>query len=265
MSPLSPVTIIGATPKDIIDATADPDVFFTGSDTEIIPRAFPSNATYTQVFASADRDEYLASSSDMSIPISAMSAPLPTTVFVPSTSHMTPLPVLDSKAVWSGICMPSASALCLMALAMGCSESCSAAAAYGSIMSSLPSGTYMEVTSGQPSVIVPVLSNMTASTLPAASNVAALLNSIPCLAAFPVPMIMAKGVASPSAHGHDITRTDMRTVKEKDTLLPPAMSQSRQDATAMQMTAGTNTAAALSAILAMGALVPCAPSIIPTI
>ncbi|KUE74007.1 hypothetical protein AUQ37_06870 [Candidatus Methanomethylophilus sp. 1R26] len=62
-----------------------------------------------------------------------------------------------------------------------------------------------------------------------------------------------------------MTSTEMSAVTEYDTLFPPAIIHRRHTHTAVRMTAGTNTADTRSAILAIGALVPCAPSIIPMI
>ena len=113
-------------------------------------------------------------------------------------------------------------------------------------------------------MIVPVLSRTTRSMFPAASMVAAFLNRIPCLAALPVPTMIASGVASPRAQGQDITSTETITVTENDTLLPERNHRA-QHAAAMSSTVGTNTPATRSAMRAMGALVPWAPSIIDTI
>ena len=60
-----------------------------------------------------------------------------------------------------------------------------------------------------PSVIVPVLSRATAFILCAISRLSADFINIPCSAPLPVPTIIATGVASPKAHGQDITKTDI--------------------------------------------------------
>ena len=71
----------------------------------------------------------------------------------------------------------------------------------------MPLKTVMPVTSGLPSVIVPVLSSTTVSTRCAVSRASPDFTSMPFSAPLPVPAIIATGVASPSAQGHDITRT----------------------------------------------------------
>lgn len=65
----------------------------------------------------------------------------------------------------------------------------------------------ISVTFGFPSVIVPVLSKTIASILHATSSGSPHLIRIPFCAHFPVPTIIAVGVASPSAQGHAITMT----------------------------------------------------------
>jgi len=67
----------------------------------------------------------------------------------------------------------------------------------------------MSVTSGFPSVIVPVLSNTMVLILSPVSSASADLKRMPCSAPLPVPTIMATGVASPRAHGHEIIKTDI--------------------------------------------------------
>ena len=94
-----------------------------------------------------------------------------------------------------------------MALANGCSESASTAAA--SLTSSLSSQpwTRISVTSGAPLVSVPVLSMTTASIRAAASIAPAFLNRMPRFAPRPLPTMIAVGVARPKASGQVITTT----------------------------------------------------------
>ena len=63
------------------------------------------------------------------------------------------------------------------------------------------------VTTGWPSVIVPVLSKTTVWTPSMASKTVASLIKTPNLAARPVPTIIAVGVANPKAQGQAITTT----------------------------------------------------------
>ena len=65
----------------------------------------------------------------------------------------------------------------------------------------------ISVTTGFPSVIVPVLSSTTASMRRAVSRLSASFINIPFSAPLPIPTIMAVGVASPKAHGQAITST----------------------------------------------------------
>ena len=71
---------------------------------------------------------------------------------------------------------------------------------------------------------------------------------------------MATGVARPRAQGQEITSTAMPMDRQKRTPMPPAAAHSRAAATAMEITAGTNTALILSARRLMGALVEAACS-----
>ncbi|MPN35883.1 hypothetical protein SDC9_183385 [bioreactor metagenome] len=66
---------------------------------------------------------------------------------------------------------------------------------------------------------------------------------------------MAVGVASPIAQGQAMTSTAVRMVTANDRSFPAA-SQAIEDARAMTMTIGTNTAATLSAMPEMGAFFP---------
>ena len=111
-----------------------------------------------------------------------------------------------------------------------------------------------------PSVTVPVLSSTTVLTRPISSRLAADLIRMPFSAALPVATVMATGVARPRAQGQEITSTAMPMDRQKRTPMPPAAAHSRAAATAMEITAGTNTALILSARRLMGALVEAACS-----
>ena len=73
----------------------------------------------------------------------------------------------------------------------------------------------------------------------------------------PLPTIIATGVARPSAHGQEITSTEIALAKAKESVCP-AISQPIITTMAMPMTAGTKMPDTLSAILAIGALVAAA-------
>ena len=65
----------------------------------------------------------------------------------------------------------------------------------------------ISVTSGFPSVIVPVLSKTIVFTLQRVSRGSPPLIKTPFSAHFPVPTIIAVGVANPNAHGQAIINT----------------------------------------------------------
>ena len=75
---------------------------------------------------------------------------------------------------------------------------------------------------------------------------------MPFLAPWPVPTMMAVGVARPNAQGQEMTKTEMAILRanSKDS---PTNNQMTKAATAMRMTAGTKIELILSASLAMGA------------
>ena len=91
----------------------------------------------------------------------------------------------------------------------GCSDACSTDADIRMSSFSSMSSTRIFVTFAFPSVMVPVLSIATKSIHDNISNVCAFLINIPRLAPWPIPAIIAVGVANPNAHGQDITRTLM--------------------------------------------------------
>ena len=197
--------------------------------------------------------------SGTSIPSSLRNLVLPTSTIRPSTSHLTPPPVTLSKPEWGGMRAPVSLAYLTMAWASGCSESISAAA---TMPTTDPSET--EFTAGCPTVHVPVLSRTTVSILAAASREDAVLNRMPYCEPRPVPTTMAIGVASPSAHGHAMTRIEIAIVRLNWTSRPASI-HPMKTRTATTMTDGTNTAATLSAMFATGAFVPWAISIMRAI
>ncbi|EKD46585.1 MAG: hypothetical protein ACD_67C00162G0002 [uncultured bacterium] len=105
----------------------------------------------------------------------------------------------------------------------------------------------MSVTSGFPCVSVPVLSKITAEILLAASNASPPFTSTPYSAPLPVPTISDVGVASPSAHGHAITITDVNAISENASVAPRAKYHTPNVKIAIPITAGTNHAEILSA------------------
>ena len=83
---------------------------------------------------------------------------------------------------------------------------------------------------------------------------------MPISAPLPVDTMMATGVASPSALGHEMTTTATAAVRARDTSAPVAAIQTTNVTSATPSTTGTNTPATLSAMRAMGALVALASS-----
>ena len=127
----------------------------------------------------------------------------------PIDEARTPCPASASKEAAAGGSRPRSAAAAMTAAASGCSEPCSAAAARRSAWSRLtvPSSAMTSVTLGLPSVMVPVLSSTTASSVCAVSSEAPSLMRMPFSAPLPVPTMMAVGVARPRAQGHAMTST----------------------------------------------------------
>ncbi len=90
--------------------------------------------------------------------------------------------------------------------------------------------------------------------MPTFSNDSAFLYKTPSLAPFPLPTIMATGVASPKAHGHDTTSTETAWVNDKAKSLL-IISQIVSTINEITMISGTKILATLSASFAIGALV----------
>ncbi len=81
----------------------------------------------------------------------------------------------------------------------------------------------------------------------------------PYSAPFPVPTMIAVGVASPKAHGQAITKTEIKIVNEKATD-SPEINHASPATTAIPNTIGTKYPDIISANLAIGAFVPWASS-----
>ncbi len=104
----------------------------------------------------------------------------------------------------------------------------------------------ISVTAGFPSVMVPVLSSTIVSSFVAVSRASLFLNKTPLSAPFPVPAIIAVGVARPSAHGQAITSTATILIMA-GTKSPFAKNHNKKTAMAIMMIEGTKTAATRSA------------------
>ena len=158
----------------------------------------------------------------------SISARLPTRTVRPSTRVTMPLPVtgvVSSGRPTGGT--PASSAASMMARARGCSEPASAAAAQRrTVFLSLPgSRTMTSVSSGRPSVSVPVLSTATVEIFAEVSRYSPPLMRMPLRAARPIPATMATGMEMTSAPGQPMTsRVRARTMSRETR---PAMTASR--------------------------------------
>jgi len=85
------------------------------------------------------------------------------------------------------------------------------------------------------------------------------LIKIPFSAPFPVPTIIATGVARPRAQGQEITRTQIAQ-ERANSKVAPAMSHAMAVTREIPITVGTKIPAILSAVFAMGALLELASS-----
>mmetsp|Transcript_18976 Transcript_18976/g.45784 ORF Transcript_18976/g.45784 Transcript_18976/m.45784 type:complete len:364 (-) Transcript_18976:127-1218(-) len=143
---------------------------------------------------------------------------------------------------------------------------------------SAPGTTATSLTSGSPTVMVPVLSSTMASSRAPASSAPALFTKHPRLAATPVATITAIGVASPIAQGHATIKTAMPNFmanNNRNERSPPSTQsiwssawyehgstaplwtnaiQTKKVNTAKSRTVGTNTRATLSATRCTSAL-----------
>src|SRR5699024_10546796 len=107
--------------------------------------------------------------------------------------------------------------------------------------SSKPSVTKTSVNIGSPLVTVPVLSNTTVSIDWVFSKCSPPLNRTPISADLPEPAMMEVGVASPSAHGHAITKIEIIGIKlERKSPGVTTKYQMRNVTTAIATTIGTN-------------------------
>ena len=140
-----------------------------------------------------------------------------------------------------------------MARASGCSLGFSSAyTRERSSPSATPGCGSTSVTCGAPLVMVPVLSKTTVRTACADSSASADFTRMPLAAPRPVPTMIAVGVAKPSAHGHEITRTEIAYESAVANSAPTNI-HTTNATRAMPITTGTNTPLILSAIFSIGA------------
>jgi hypothetical protein len=94
-----------------------------------------------------------------------------------------------------------------IAVAIGCSESCSTPATSASASASFMPSQAKSVSAGLPSVSVPVLSTTTVSILRMCSMASELRNRMPMVAPRPMATVIEIGVASPTAQGQAMIST----------------------------------------------------------
>ena len=203
--------------------------------------------------AKADKVAPCACSASTSVAHSAELMPsccnqgkLPSNRRRPSTVACTPLPGTAAISVGVISSKPCALAAATTARASGCSlPLCTLAAQRRAVIASWPGAGTCCVRCGCPSVSVPVLSNVTVCTRCAISSAWTSLIKIPCLAATPVPAMMATGVAKPKAQGHAITKTATAWMSAVSKPSPSAI-QVPKVSKAINRTTGTKTSATLS-------------------
>ena len=147
---------------------------------------------------------------------------------------------------------PFLSQYSLIAPASGCSLGASSDAARRRSLAS--SAEMTSVTLGLPCVTVPVLSSATVLTSCKTSSASADFTSIPLSAIRPIATVTATGVASPSAHGQEITSTEIPHESAKSKLSPSNI-HTVKVTSAIVITIGTKIPLTLSASFAIGAFV----------
>ena len=206
---LSPVSITIPSPARLRSDTASRAFSLTVSATAITPSVLPSVPTISGVFPSSANFCTASPQAALFAPYFSAKAALPTKTFLPPTEPSIPIPKTATNSSASAIPNPRSAHSSITAEASGCSLFFSNAPASASTSSSVAPNAATSVTDGFPSVIVPVLSITTVSTERNVSNASPDLTSIPFSAPLPVPTIIATGVASPSAHGQEMTSTDI--------------------------------------------------------
>ena len=180
----------------------------TSSRRLISPTSVPSTASSSGV--SAWRRS-LSTQSDAvfgTFTFSARSSPgLPSSRVRPSAQVRMPRPTSTSHSSCGGMMMRRSSVERITASAKGWRECSSELAAYASTCSGCQSlcKAMIFVTTGRPTVSVPVLSNTIASTRLACSRCDPPLIRIPRRAPLPIAALIAVGVDRPTAHGHAIS------------------------------------------------------------
>ena len=147
----------------------------------------------------------------------------------------------------------------IIASAKGCSDFFSNATAIErSVFSFMAPKLITSVTSGVPCVSVPVLSKIIAVILQAISSGSPHLTKIPYCAHFPVPTMIAVGVASHNAQGQATTITAAKYINDALKLAPKMKYRIMKTMIAPMITVGTKMLEILSAMDCIGALDHCA-------
>ena len=207
---------------------------------------------------------------EKSIFFSSINFILPRKIFLPSIFPCTPKPGKASKSESVSSLRPRFFTSETTAWAKGCSEFFSrepASTSKWSVSNTAPGDKSTSATSGLPLVRVPVLSNTIVSSFSACSKASPPLIRIPISAPFPVPTMIAVGVARPNAQGQAMIITEMNAIKAKRNGVvgkgpkeSPKLHQNAKTKRARTITTGTKIAAILSASLCTGAFDPCACS-----
>ncbi len=198
----------------------------------------------------------------MSRPSRIIRRSAPTSIFRLSTTALTPKPGTASKFSISQGTRPRRSAARTIASATGCSERASTEPTSRSTSASTkPSATTKSVSSGRPSVSVPVLSRAMTVASRSVCRASPLRKSTPSSAARPVPTMIEVGVARPMAHGQAMISTATALTSAKDNAgSGPSTSHAPKVSKAAAMTAGTNHAVTLSTNAWIGSFEPWAAS-----
>ncbi|MPM97895.1 hypothetical protein SDC9_145075 [bioreactor metagenome] len=222
MIALSPVIITTSIPIFFRVSTASLEFSFRVSATATSPIASSPIATSIAVFPFSSNLRISVSSPSKGMEFSSMSLRVPRRIFWSSRYASIPFPGIERKFFVSARLRSLSSAPLTIASPSGCSDPFSAVAAIKSTSCcSRPETANMSVNFGVPSVSVPVLSNTMVSSLCALSRASPPFIRTPFSAPLPVPTIIAAGVASPTAHGQEITRTVIAISKEKRKGLVP--------------------------------------------
>ena len=248
---LSPVSITTESPKPCRRSIACRELARMGSDTATRPASIPSTATYTGVLPCAESSAACGASGATEMPPSCRKAALPTASVFDATTPCAPRPVMEWKRSGVVSTRPRAVAARTIASASGCSLERSSDAVHCRRSSSATGdvGTITRsVTSGFPSVTVPVLSSTTVVRSPARCSASPPLISTPSSAPLPLATITAVGTARPMAQGQAMISTATAAAKARTSGASVAATYHTPKVTlAISMTAGTKTALIRSA------------------